>query len=212
MNIHHKRVFVILFGLIFWQSCHAPYPISEGTKVYVVSDYLHNGILIQRDLTNAMYDYTYYSFIDINYYLEGHTGFPDLWHAIFEESRSAVEVGHSLTNEPIQTIVTRLPYAQIPDGWLFYVSEDNIQKGVDFIYRVILASKGNFITNRSYYEMTFNYYLSERSWTGFYNCAHFSADMLHAMGVSIASGWYTYNNDTFRFQLDQLSERASFTN
>lgn len=207
-----KRVLLWL-GLIFVftiYGCHAPYPITEGTKVYAVSDYLHSGILIEREDTNQQFNYSYYSFIDVNYYLDGHHSFDDLYHAIFEESLSAVEVGEMTTTDTIDQVILTLPYAQVPDGWLFHISEENIAQGWESMSSMMFGSKGNYLTNRFYGGMEFKYYETERPWTGVYNCAEFTADMLHFMGVDIHSGWYTYNEELLRLQLNQLTKPVSF--
>jgi len=199
----------IIIFLFF--SCDKYSPDENGIEVYAVSDYLHNGVIIKRKINNLTNHFTYYSFVSLEYYLYGKVNFEGLYRAFTGLSDSAVEIATCEGEFDIAEIVKYLPYAQIPDGWLFYVSEEDIQNGLNFIKNDILGNCGQKIDEINYF-FKYEYYLAEKRWNAFYNCASFSADFLYNMGIPVKPGWYTYNCELFRLQSDLLTERISFSN
>lgn len=202
-------IIILIFLLI--TSCSSYINETNETEVYALSDYLHNGVIIKRKINSKVNHFTYYSFVSLEYYLYGRTDGEGLYRAFTGQSDSAVEIAVCEGEFDIDKVVKYLPYAQIPDAWLFYVSEENISNGLEFIKREMFGKYGNKVDERNYF-FHYEYYLTEKKWTAFYSCASFSADFLYNMGIPVKPGWYTYNCELFRMQMDLLTKQINFTN
>jgi hypothetical protein len=202
--------FSIILLFFFIISCISPY-INEGNiPVYVVCDYLHCGIVTYEDISSTKNRYIHYTFVDYDWYVGGNTGFTEFFRAIFLESKSAVEEGIYEGEKQLSDIASHLFYAETPDAWLFYVSEENYQKGLDYIDTHILGDKGKLLGNLSSALINFSYYETDKNYYIFFNCNHFVAYTLQVMGIDIKASWYNYSMDIMRSKLNSLTDMIEF--
>jgi hypothetical protein len=200
----------VLICTAFLISCITRYESDEGLKVYVLADYLHNGVLVQDTLPDGKYEYTYFSFVDFNYYYEGNTGSGDLFSALFTDATSAVHEGTYTGTLELKEMAEFFPYDQTPDAWMFRVPKENIEEAKEYIYADIIGNKGERIGQSKGKYFTYDYLESEMHWSSLYSCSHFTADVIQHMGINIRSSYYIYTNDILRSRLDKLTDRISF--
>ena len=203
---------IVAAAAICWTicSCSVYTPDENGVEVYALCDYLHNGVMIVRRGDGGTNRFYFYSFIEVNYYLHGNRDMDDLLAALFTETESAVEVGYGEGPYEIEDIFGSLSFVGVPSGWLFRFSEEKIARGIRFIDEVMLDGKKESVGNWYSPRMTYAYYRSARAWTALYNCGSFTADVLSKMGAPLDAGWYTYNNELLRIQLDAIKKQETF--
>jgi hypothetical protein len=207
---HLALLLIFIVMLLISSSCILPYKITEGTPVYAVCDYLHCGVIIHEKTPENLNKFTFYSFIDINWYLDGNTGSGDFFNALFSKAPSALEVGTYEGEKELHQVIGQLAFWQIPDGWLFPIPKENLQNGYDFLERDVLGNEGELIDTKTYRDWSYEYYRAEQSYTMFLNCVNLSAYILQAMGVNIRASWYIYTNEIMRGRLNRLTDMISF--
>jgi len=201
---------LIMIILSFNSSCILPYKITEGIDVYAVCDYLHCGIVTHTKVSETINRYTHYTFVDIEWYVNGNMGFCELFSALFLDAPSALEVGVYEGEKELDEIINGLFYAQTPDGWKFPVPEESFQKGIDYINNDIIGNNGKYIKTIHSSNFEFNYYETEQTYNMFYNCMNFTAYVLQEMGVDIGASWYVYTNPIIRNRLNCLTSMITF--
>lgn len=208
-----KKTLVIVFiliGFMLMSSCISRYFVNEGRKVYVVCDHLHCGVLLTEDLPSGDTRYTHYTFVDEDWYVHGGLDFGGFIDALFLKAPSALEVAVYEGDGSLSEIIDGLNYAVTPDAWRFYIPEDKVQDGLDYIQDLVIGDKGEEITTWNYSTFDYTFYSTEQHYHMFYNCMHFSAYAIDYMGVGIKSGWYLYTNPILRHRLNKLTGMISF--
>jgi hypothetical protein len=195
---------------LFLAGCTPELPSAGPVDVYVAADYFHSGILVHRALAGGTNRFDYYSFIEIDYYLNGDNGFSGTVKALLENMPSAVEIATYVGTDGLPQAVGSLFYAQWPDGWHFRLQESNVLAGLAYISNGIIGGKGETVGGFNYGIFQYSFYRSEATWSFLYNCCNFSADVLSHMGLPIAAGFYTYSADFLRMKLDSLTPMIAF--
>jgi hypothetical protein len=195
-------------ALLLFVGCTNPYtPADAGTSVYVVGDYFHSAIVVQRPAGAGTFDYTIYSFGDRAWYLEQSADVGTAIAAALLPTDGILRIGHATTTDPPQDILGGLGFVGTPEGWQFTLSETDLSAALAWVTNEFRAS-AETVSSRTLGIFSADYYTATTSYHTFYSCLQFVAEFLNRSGVDFSPVWYFYTNELLRERLDVHTERV----
>ncbi len=186
-------------------SCVQPYSVTEGVPVYVLADHFHSGVLIQEG-SSPSYTYTFYTFGDRRWYLQGERGLSAALRAALLKSDAVVAEGTITTGGDVESILDGVRLEGALNGWRFLVPRDALDRALDFVSNDLISNPGAPITRSTRDGFDYTFYESEESYHAFYSCVQFTAKFLNVAGIDFEPVWYFYTNDILRDRLNALTD------
>jgi hypothetical protein len=196
---------VVVAASVALCSCVQPYSRDEGVPVYVLADHFHSGILVQ-DGPAPSYTYTFYTFGDRRWYLEGRRDFWDGFNAALLTSDAVVAEGVLSTHADVRSVVDGARLQGEPNGWRFLVPRDALDRALEFVRSELIVDSSSPLSTGSYRGFGYTFYESRRPYTMFYSCVQFTAEFLSHAGIDFEPVWYFYTNDILRDRLNQVTD------
>ncbi|MFW5799272.1 MAG: DUF2459 domain-containing protein [Spirochaetota bacterium] len=188
--------------------------------LYLVSDGFHSGIIFNFlpelynkkpvDTNNSKshksyHKYVFYTFADRKWFMEGKMNIGQFFPTIFAQTDAVIHRVFIRDNIPIVKAVNYLRLYGDIAIWSFEVDKENIINAVSYIENNAISSKLKLKEYRgSTTGFLYTFFKAHKSYHIFYNCHHFSLDIMNKAGLPVSGKWYNFIDIILRFSVKNM--------